>query len=167
MAATTVKNTAHQNFAVTRAAIDDFCVELFADIFQRAKADLKSRKKALQMDAYYWMACPNSELYREISRMVGTEFRPDMFSEFACESGLPAIPEGGVLEVILDTEEPNTWCFWDEATPVTQYREALKANNDELMCAFIARINGCEITPKGRGAEVVRQVIEEMAAAVA
>lgn len=147
--------TGQQEFFADPEQLIELCTELYSEVFRRAKMDLKSKNRAIRMDAYYWMACPNSDLYSLYSGAIGADFFPAMFKDAIAEAGLPSVPTGGIKAVELNTDEPNSWCYWGGDESEDAYRAKVLQHHELSDEVLMASLNGCSVTVRGRGARVI------------
>lgn len=139
-------------------AIDD-AGELLRHIIDRGAEDLLSQNLRLQADAYYWFACPQSELYTDIAPTFGIRLNPDMFHERVLEAGQVDFPKGGLASLGIDTGEPTNWAYFHPSESADKYVQRLNSMTREMDCLRIASLNGCEIAVRGPGATVLQAAV--------
>lgn len=146
-----------QTFSMVESA-----ASLIGSLFDDARNDLHSKDPLVKADVYFWFACPKSELYEDIGRLLNVTIEPSMFINDVVEAGLPAYGRNGITSLTLDTDNSNEWCFIPPEMDEMAYEKHLRNKLLDLKKAKIAEVNGCELNTQGRAGHVLGAVLKNM-----
>lgn len=135
--------------------------ELYEQIFTQARKDLRNGRGS----AYFWIACPQSSLYKYVSDVFDIQLSPgrvaaaEETARAMQEGGFPPIPIDGISAIFIDTSDATQWYGSNRATRKREYAAKLSTCSERFEFLEGAIVNGVKLTIVGRFARVFRAAL--------
>lgn len=126
--------------------------DLMDGVFDRTRLDLKKGRGA----AYFWIACPKSDLYHFLDQVLETPPLPGRIAAAAENAeaikagGLPEVPLYGISSLTINTNDVGQWYGAPKDMSARVYAGRIAALIDRLEYVEGAIINSVEVRVSGR-----------------
>ncbi len=126
--------------------------DIFDGVFDRTRLDLKKGRGA----AYFWIACPKSDLYHFLDQVLETPPLPGRIAAAAENAeaikagGLPDVPLYGISSITINTNDVDQWYGAPKDMSAKVYADRIASLIDKLEYVEGAIINNVEVRISGR-----------------
>jgi hypothetical protein len=126
--------------------------DLMDGVFDRTRLDLKKGRGA----AYFWIACPKSDLYHFLDQVLETPPLPGRIAAAAENAeaikagGLPEVPLYGISSLTINTNDVSQWYGAPKDMSARVYAGRIASLIERLEYVEGAIINSVEVRVSGR-----------------